>query len=174
MNKVNFEVNKPTVVRLASDPVTVQGRFGDQAKLVLPDGQVAFVPLFVRDKLKELGVQPGDEVVITKQETRDGNRRSVQWQVSRSVNGNGHSGANGSVPVNGSAPTNGTNGKKYGHYMERALEKAVDVVVAVEKYAAEHGLSDGAGDPFKFTSEDIRAIALSMYIDSSRNGHAAV
>ena len=170
MNKVTFEVNTPVVVRLASEPVTVQGRFGDQAKLVLPDGQVAFVPLFVRDKLKELGVQTGDEVVITKNETRNGNRRSVQWEVRRTAsNGTGQAGVNGSA----SAATNGTNGKKYGFYMERALEKAIDVVVAVEKYASERGLCDGAGDPFKFSSEDIRAIALSMYIDSSRNGHAA-
>ena len=170
MEKINFEVNKPVAVTLASEGVTVQGRFGDQAKFTLADGRVIYVPLFVRDRIKELAIQPGEEFSITKQETRQGNRRSVKWEVSR----NGH--ANGSAPKDASpVSTNGTgngangNGKqKLGFLMQMALEKAVDAALAVEKYAATLGFCDRSGEPFRFSTEDIRAIGLSMYIDSAR------
>jgi hypothetical protein len=52
--------------------------------------------------------------------------------------------------------------------MRKALEAALDATKAVEQYAEQIGFVDRNGDPFRFSHLDIRAIGLSMFIESRK------
>jgi hypothetical protein len=57
---------------------------------------------------------------------------------------------------------------KLSYVMQMALQGALDATKAVEKYAEDSGIIDRNGDPFRFTNADIRAIGLSMFIESRK------
>jgi hypothetical protein len=164
----------------------VEGRYGDQVMYSLIDERVMYVPPIVRDKLVELGIRQNDPFSICKAELRDGNRRSIQWTVKRippeqprtsdAVHADSPSPAVASaapgvtVPGNGNGKPNGKtagalNGSHVAHASLRsALAASIDAAIEAEHYATEHGLS------VRFGSEDLRAMALSLFIQTARNG----
>jgi hypothetical protein len=72
--------------------------------------------------------------------------------------GNGHGKSNGTRPI---AP----NGCHVGQTSLRAaLAASIDAALEAEQYAAAHGLS------VRFGSEDLRAMALSLFIQQARDG----
>ncbi|HSW51442.1 MAG TPA: hypothetical protein VLH09_14750 [Bryobacteraceae bacterium] len=86
--KVQFQTNIPVEVALAYDGgKQVEGNFGPQFMFSLaeaPNGETTmYVPPIVADKLAELQVGKGQRVAICKAEVKQGNRRSIQWQVTR-------------------------------------------------------------------------------------------
>ena len=82
--KVSFEPNVPVPVTLEfDDGVPVPGRFGDQYQYFLGDEKIMWVDPPLRDKIRATGAAAGDEVYITRQETRQGRRKSVDWVVER-------------------------------------------------------------------------------------------
>jgi len=185
--KVMFQTNVPVTAALAyPDGMKVEGRYGDQVMYSLIDERVMYVPPIVRDKLVELGIRQNDPFSICKAEQRDGNRRSIQWTVKRippeqpSTSDAVHSGlpspvvasaAPGvTVPGNGNGKPNGKtagelNGSHVAHASLRsALAASIDAAIEAEHYATEHGLS------VRFGSEDLRAMALSLFIQTARNG----
>ncbi|HZL67408.1 MAG TPA: hypothetical protein VFC29_08760 [Candidatus Limnocylindrales bacterium] len=186
--RVVFEANVPVTATLAyPDGLKVQGRFGDQVMYSLTDGRVMYVPPIVRDKLVELGIRQHEPFAICRAERREGNRRFVDWVVqpegstevtqSATANGDAHgSAANGDngarVRPNGNGNGNG-NGKptnvptKSGTAetaLRAALTTSIDAALAAEQYASAHGLS------IRFGSEDLRAMALSLFIQHARDG----
>ena len=190
---IRFTTNRPVEVAFRRGGAKrVSGYYGPQMMYTLTDERVMYVPLIVADRIQELGIGYGEPFEICKAEVRDGNRRSVEWRVSRAEqpqesvaslntpaavsivskvqdgpngNSNGHSnrtprfevawdGTLLPVPVTGTAVT----------VMETALNAAVDIAQRVEHRAA---VNRGG---LQFTSDDIRAIGLTMFIQAMRDG----
>jgi hypothetical protein len=190
--RIVFQTNVPVTVALAyPDGMKVEGRYGDQVMYSLSDERVMYVPPAVRDKLIELGIKQKDPFSICKAERRDGNRRFIEWVVKRldagqtslrvpEPNGNhapsvvpastvavdGHPGSNGNGNGRSSVKApGGTNGSNVGQASLRAaLAASIDAALEAEQYAASHGLS------VRFASEDLRAMALSLFIQHARDG----
>jgi hypothetical protein len=184
--RVVFEANVPVTATLAyADGLKVQGRFGDQVMYSLTDGRVMYVPPMVRDKLVELGIRQNEPFAICRAERRQGNQRFVDWVVqpdesaAPAQSATAHSDTP-SLPVNGGSgarvKTNGNgngNGKPAstpassgaaGTALRAALTASIDAALAAEQYASAHGLS------IRFGSEDLRAMALSLFIQHARDG----
>jgi hypothetical protein len=188
--RIVFQTNVPVTAALAyPDGIKVEGRYGDQVMYPLSDERVMYVPPIVRDKLVEIGVRPKEPFSICKSERRDGNRRFIEWIVKRldaeqpvaqmpEPNGN-HSpsvttaatvGASAHAGNNGNGKSNCATavaliGSHNGHASLRAaLASSIDAAIEAEQYAAAHGLS------VRFGSEDLRAMALSLFIQHARDG----
>lgn len=167
--RIAFQTNVPVSVALAyADGLQVEGRFGDQIMYTLADDRVMYVPLVVRSKLVELGIQPREPFTICKSERKEGNRRFIQWQVNKESSSNELPPSETPPPVNGQ--TNGhaalkpSNGHVNVSHLEQALTASIDAAIAAEQYAATKGFS------VRFGSEDLRAMALSLFIQHSREG----
>jgi hypothetical protein len=187
--KVVFQTNVPVTAALAyADGIKVEGRYGDQVMYSLTDERVMYVPPTVRDKLLELGIRQNQPFSICKAEHREGNRRFIDWAVKRieaeqrcvaePVNGGNHASASasgtagspaaagdsGTAKPNGRAvsPPSGSNGAQA--TLRAALAASIDAAIEAERYASEHGLS------VRFGSEDLRAMALSLFIQHARDG----
>lgn len=188
--RVVFEANVPVTATLAyPDGLKVQGRFGDQVMYSLTDGRVMYVPPVVRDKLVELGIRQNEPFAICRAERREGNRRFVDWVVqpdgsaAQAQSATAHGDTPGSpmnrdngAHVRGNGNGNG-NGKGHGKpastptksgtaetALRAALTTSIDAALAAEQYASAHGLS------IRFGSEDLRAMALSLFIQHARDG----
>ncbi|HVO60810.1 MAG TPA: hypothetical protein VMT53_07735 [Terriglobales bacterium] len=184
--RVVFEANVPVTATLAyADGLKVQGRFGDQVMYSLTDGRVMYVPPLVRDKLVELGIRQNEPFNICRAERREGNRRFIDWVVQPSESmspassadargdasrpptndyGGAHAKSNGNGNGNG-RPANGLGAVGGAESALRtALMTSIDAALAAEQYASAHGLS------IRFGSEDLRAMALSLFIQHARDG----
>jgi hypothetical protein len=133
----------------------------------LADERVMYVPPVVRTKLVELGIQPREPFNICKAERKEGNRRFIEWQVNKESDSNDLPPPE-KPPVNGQ--TNGpgaskpSNGHSAASHLEQALASSIDAAIAAEQYAAAKGF------PVRFGSEDLRAMALSLFIQHAREG----
>ena len=71
-------------------------------------------------------------------------------------------------PVNDETNEHGTpkpsNGHSAASHLEQALASSIDAAIAAEQYAAAKGFS------VRFGSEDLRAMALSLFIQGAREG----
>jgi hypothetical protein len=166
--KIAFQTNVPVTVALAyADGLQVEGRFGDQIMYTLADERVMYVPPVVRTKLVELGIQPSEPFTICKAERKEGNRRFIEWQVKKDSNSNDLPGPE-APPVNGKTKENDTPKPSNGHaavsHLQQALASSIDAAITAEKYAATKGFS------VRFGSEDLRAMALSLFIQHAREG----
>jgi hypothetical protein len=184
--RVVFEANVPVTATLAyADGLKVQGRFGDQVMYSLADGRVMYVPPIVRDKLVELGIRQNEPFAICRAERREGNRRFVDWvvQPNGSAAPSHHAAGHNDAPA---SPANGDNGARVRANgngngngkpasasassgaaetaLRAALTASIDAALAAEQYASAHGLS------VRFGSEDLRAMALSLFIQHARDG----
>ena len=167
--KIAFQTNVPVTVALAyADGLPVEGRFGDQILYTLSDERVMYVPPVVRTKLVELGIQPSEPFTICKAERKEGNRRFIEWQVNKESNSDDLSPSETPPPVTGK--TNGpdnpktSNGHSAVSHLQQALASSIDAAIAAEQYAATKGFS------VRFGNEDLRAMALSLFIQHSREG----
>jgi hypothetical protein len=184
--RVVIEANVPVTATLAyADGLKVQGRFGDQVMYSLTDGRVMYVPPILRDKLVELGIRQNEPFAICRAERREGNRRFVNWVVkpdgsaapAQSVTGhddpprpNGDAATcakangNGNGNGNGKSASTPASSSTAETALRAALTASIDAALAAEQYASAHGLS------VRFGSEDLRAIALSLFIQHARDG----
>ena len=189
-DRIVFQTNVPVTAALAyPDGMKVEGRFGDQVMYSLSDERVMYVPPIVRDKLLEIGIQQNEPFSICKAERRNGNRRFIEWVVKRldseqpdiprseddtdsrshaapvtdaaasCVAGIGNNGKSNGKPVDA---RNGSNTP--GASLHTALLLSIDAAIAAEHYASAKGLS------VRFGSEDLRAMALSLFIQHARDG----
>ena len=167
--RVAFQTNVPVTVALAyPDGIQVEGRYGDQVMYTLVDERVMYVPPIVRSRIGELGVGRGDLVTICKAERREGTRRFVEWHVERPDTNDSSAPQNGNgVPQvatkpNGNAVRAGAGSAET--TLHKALMASIEVALAAEQYACAKGLS------IRFGSEDLRAMALSLFIQHAREG----
>ena len=183
---VHFEPNVPQEVALRfPDGKRVMGRFGPQILFTLEqpfNGQI-YVPENVAQKISELGVNPGERMLICKA-TADGKR--IEWRVERAPNPpNAHGElavprippqASGETkrPVSETKPAARemipaqaeSNGVPYWNAkteLARCYGEAIEVLVSARDRAAQSGL------PVQFTGEDLRQVAAVLYIDAGKN-----
>lgn len=185
--RIVFQTNVPVTAALAyPDGIKVEGRYGDQVMYTLTDERVMYVPPIVRTKVTELGIGKNEPFSICKSERRDGNRRFIEWilkrvdtestAVHRPERANGGDLSSGCCVAAASEATN-PNGKANdttpaainrattaSSSLRAALAASIDAALEAERYAAEHGLS------VRFGSEDLRAMALSLFIQHARDG----
>jgi len=181
---VVFEANVPVAATLAyADGLQVQGRFVDQVMYSLTDGRVMYVPPVVRDRLLELGIRQNNPFAICRTERREGNRRFVEWVVqphkaaSKTPSANSHTDAPGSLVQRRCGAGFKPNGNGNGHggdkragvsasaaTAETALRAALMSSIDAAQYASAHGLS------VRFGSEDLRAMALGLFVQHARDG----
>jgi hypothetical protein len=166
--RVAFQTNVPVTVALAyPDGIQVEGRYGDQVMYTLVDERVMYVPPIVRSRIDELGVGKGDFVTICKAERREGTRRFVEWHVERPDTNDSSAPQSGNgVPhvatkPNGNAVRDGAGSAET--TLHKALMASIEVALAAEQYGCAKGLS------IRFGSEDLRAMALSLFIQHARD-----
>jgi hypothetical protein len=195
---LRFQTNVPESTALAfNDGIAVEGRYGDQVMYTLEDERVMYVPPIVQEQIKRLNIQRGDPFQVVKREKKVGNRRSIEWAVERletrepapsspskasdeaasqapEISGTRESTIG--APVNGCAPPNGNGaleialpfaGTLQAHYILSALVNMVDIAVAVEAYAK------AKGRDLHFSTEDIRALTITCFIQRTRENGVA-
>jgi len=193
---LRFSTNTPVEVALWRETGRrVEGRYGDQMLYALTNDRVMYVPLIVADRIRELDIRHGEPFEICKTEVKSGNRRWIEWQVRRldepqqpSSSGNASVAAAPALSEAQNHRHGSTNGRSNGHgwtrlepasdgallpvpvsgagvtAMEVSLHAAAEIAQRVESRAA---LRKSA---LQFTSEDIRAIGLTMFIQATREG----
>jgi hypothetical protein len=182
--KIQFQTNVPVEVALKyGDGKDVTGDYGDQVLYSLTDGRVMYVPPIVKKQIQDLDIAKGELFTITKAEEKSGTRRTIKWLVTPTdagpagAPGNGNGMAQTRTTGAASSPTaaNGNGNKPrsagepkgflvtgQGQFLLQAFTAAVDVVAAAERYAAVGQLD------LRFTSEDVRAIGLSIFAHASK------
>lgn len=189
---LRFETNVPQPVALAfDDGIPVEGRYGDQVMYTLEDERVMYVPPIVQEQIRRLRIQRGDPFQVVKREKKVGNRRSIEWAVERletrepapsmpvkatdeaisQVPDSGTRESTTALATNGGAVSvgNGTAGVALpfagtlqAQFILSALVNMVDITVAVEAYAK------AKGRELHFSTEDIRALTITCFIQRAR------
>jgi hypothetical protein len=189
---LRFNPNTPVEVALRFDNgKRVDGRYGEQVMFTLEGDRVMYVPPVVANQIRQLGIRAREAFEICKAELRDDNKRWIEWRVRRleeprqpvespnapaaaasALNKEAQNHRNGStrqtarpldfqaspdgtllpVPVTGAGIT----------AMELAMSGAAEIAQRVESRARIRNYS------LQFTSEDIRAIGLTMFIQAMR------
>ncbi len=190
------QADVPVTVRLDQGPEGQEreGRYGiDYQYTVNNDRGVMWLPKEARDQLVRCGAQAGDEIQIVKslrgriaqwavQVVPDSNELAPPPRSNGYINGNGNGNGNGHYAGQAQPPRpdrygpserpasigpmgpEATNVSPVTQQLAGCLRAAVDACFETETYAKTKGM------PLEFCSEDIRAIALSVYIGAQRNG----
>jgi hypothetical protein len=195
---LRFDTNVPVEVALRfSDGKRVEGRYGDQVMYSLEDDKIIYVPPIVEQRIKDLRIEKGEHFEICKAEVKKGNRRSIEWRISRvdapaeqvpqqpvvrpaaavsvpdyqnaTNNGNGSTNEKTNGHANGGTQVNGVTSLEISKVrcfsdMDQTLKAALEIAQRAEAHAAARNYS------LRFTSEDIRTIGLSLFIQISREG----
>jgi hypothetical protein len=192
---LRFNTNAPVEVALRwDDGKRVERRYGEQVMYSLEGDRVMYVPPVVAQQIRELGIRAREIFEICKAELREENKRWIEWRVRRieeprhpassgnvseaaatvpsNAQGSAQNQRNGSthqpqrpldlhasadgtllpVPVTGAGIT----------AMELAMSGAAEIAQRVESRARMRNYA------LQFTSEDIRAIGLTMFIQAMR------
>src|ERR1035441_7653504 len=188
---LRFNTNSPVEVALRwDDGKRVEGRYGEQILYSLEGDRVMYVPPVVAKQIHELGIRARETFEICKAELREENKRWIEWRVRRieeprhpAGSGNAPEAA-ATVPSNAQNHRNGTTHQKPRPLdlqaspdgtllpvpvtgagitaMELAMSGAAEIAQRVESRARIRNYS------LQFTSEDIRAIGLTMFIQAMR------
>jgi hypothetical protein len=188
---LRFNTNAPVEIALQwNDGKRVDGRYGEQVMFTLDDNRVMYVPPVVAKQIRDLGIRAREIFEICKAELCEENKRWIEWHVKKleqprhpassgnvsdtaatDLSGQAQSHRNGNterkqalefqasadgtllpVPVAGAGIT----------CMELAMNGATEIAQRVESRARMRNYS------LQFTSEDIRAIGLTMFIQAMR------
>jgi hypothetical protein len=185
---LRFNINTPIELALRwDDGKRVEGRYGEQIMYTLDDNRVMYVPLVVANRIRELGIRAREIFEICKAEIHEENKRWIEWRVKK-VEGPRHptSSANVTDAAAADLSTNAQNHRNGStdylafeaaddgtllpvpvagagiRAMELALSGAAEIAQRVESRARVRNYS------LQFTSEDIRAIGLTMFIQAMR------
>jgi hypothetical protein len=191
---LRFSTNTPVELALRwEDGRRVEGRYGEQIMYTLDDDRVAYVPPIVAKQIRELGIRPHEVFEICKAEVQEQNKRWIEWRVRR-VEGPQHPASSANVPdAAASDPSRNAQNHRNGSTertssnrpltfeaaadgtllpvpvtgvgitaMELAMNGAAEIAQRVESRARVRNYS------LQFTSEDIRAIGLTMFIQAMR------
>jgi len=84
MNILRFEANTPVQVALKFDGGRdVDGRYGPQVLYTLADGRLMYLEPKAARRIDELKITAGEPFSICKCEARNGQKRTVEWEVNR-------------------------------------------------------------------------------------------
>ncbi len=189
---LRFNPNAPVAVALRyDDGKRVEGRYGEQVMYALEGDRVMYVPPVVAQQIRELGIRAREIFEICKAELCEENRRRIEWRVKK-IEQPRHPASSGNVSEAAAASSsseaqNHRNGNTDHRNrpldlqaspdgtllpvpvtgagitaMELAMSGAAEVAQRVESRARMRNYS------LQFTSEDIRAIGLTMFIQAMR------
>jgi hypothetical protein len=181
--KIAFQANMPTLLTLDhSDGQPCAGRFGEQYMYTFDGGKkIAWLDPDVRKAILATGAGAGDQIFVTRNETREGNRKHVTWNVERVEDEPAQAparpaskppatctrpGPDAPRPTASAPQASSSNGAARAALAD-ALAIAIDVAAEAEQLASRKGLA------VRFQAEDIRALALTVYIGSSRGERRA-
>jgi hypothetical protein len=189
---LRFNANAPVAVALRyDDGKRVEGRYGEQIMYSLEGDRVMYVPPVVAKQIHELGIRAREIFEICKAELREENKRWIEWRVRRIEEPRHPVGLANTSEAAASGPSNDAQNHRNGttHQkprpldlqassdgtllpvpvtgagitaMELAMSGAAEVAQRVESRARMRNYS------LQFTSEDIRAIGLTMFIQAMR------
>lgn len=182
LREKDFDFGVPVALAFAAplEPREAQSKYGPPQMSFSSDAGAIFLDAeYARqifDAIEAQGIQPGEGVRVTK--TRAG--KGMRWTVERArpvsagpvyvppvpngqTNGhNGHTNGQGdSAPLPPAAPVSGAQ-TAIAARMMACFAAAIDALVESQAYADRRGLK------VTFTSEDVRAVAISCYIDACR------
>jgi len=189
---LRFNTNAPVELALQwNDGKRVEGRYGEQVMYTLDDNRVMYVPPVVAQKIRELGIRAREPFEICKTELRQDNKRWIEWRV-RKIEEPRHPAELANAPEAAAAdPSNNAQNHRNGSThqaartldfqaspdgtllpipvtgpgimaMELAMSGAAEIAQRVESRSRIRNYS------LQFTSEDIRAIGLTMFIQAMR------
>jgi hypothetical protein len=188
---LRFNPNQPVAVALRwGDGKRVEGRYGEQIMYALDDDRVMYVPPAVASQIRELGIRAREAFEICKAELHEENRRWIEWRVRR-LEQPQHPLLSPNVPdAAATALSSAQNQRNLNTHqtspklvfearsdgtllpvpvtgvgitaMEVAMNGAAEIAQRVESRARMCNYS------LQFTSEDIRAIGLTMFIQAMR------
>jgi hypothetical protein len=182
--KIAFQANLPTLLTLDhSDGQPCAGRYGEQYMYTFDRGtKIAWLDPEVRAAIQRTGAGEGDQIFITRGETREGNRKKITWNVERVEDEPAQPqarlapkppatctrpGPDAPRPAAPQPPPSSSGNGAARAALADALAIAIDVAAEAEQLAAHKGLA------VRFQAEDIRALALTVYIGSSRGERRA-
>lgn len=168
---IRFETNVPVVAALKfAEGLKVEGQYGDQIMYTTVDDQKMYLAPIVADKIKELGIQRGERIRITKKEVRNGNRKGIEWHVERADEAAPRSNSEtmrhmreqqaSSEPA--SQPKPAAPSSVGSNLMAAAVMQAVEAAKAGEDHAKQLGMS------FKFTEQHLSSFACTIYIQHAK------
>lgn len=172
---------KPEVVALQFETgKRVESQFGgEQALYTLCDGRRLYAPISLADRIeKDLRVGRNEPIQIVKREVGTGKDKRVTYDVARIAP---------TAPESVQTPRSGTTQPAFAKQVQHdslrsahntqpplmtqtasalagALCAAIEAVMETERYAERRGFA------FQFTSEDVRALAITCFISASRDG----
>ena len=190
---LRFNTNAPVEIALQwNDGKRVEGRYGEQVMYTLDDNRVMYVPPVVAKQIHELGIRAREVFEICKAELREDNKRWIEWRV-RKIEEPRHPASSGNVPDAAAGDSSEAQNHRNGSTtrgsakqalefqatadgtllpvpvagagitcMELAMNGAAEIAQRVESRARLRNYS------LQFTSEDIRAIGLTMFIQAMR------
>lgn len=183
MQTQQFEFGQRTYIALKfKTGQFVKKPWGDSVRYTLVNGKSAFFPVDVDESIKALNLGPRESFCVTRR--REG--PAIVWDIEREVISQNGSGpepsatptpspstfgsksltASDSEPIRkpvamATPPTTPTTLQS--QYIVRQLIAAIEVAAVAEKYAA-----TALGRKIEFSHEDIRALAISGFIQQSR------
>jgi hypothetical protein len=173
LEQIKFAPNQPVDLALKwTDGKNMQGQFGPSVMFTTADNRVLFLPQPVGDRVRALGLQPGEPVRICKSQ---GAGKKTEWQVEKlGEQPNGtfvipKAAGPSTSPVSGPAlPQELTNQVSSNpitrsDFLRHHARELVDAYAATVQYAeSQHGVM--------VKPEDVRAIVLSVFIQMGRAG----
>ena len=168
-----FEFGQPYFIAYKLKPLEVRKEWGTSWLYKFTNGKIAFLPPEAHDEIKSLNLSRGESFRVMRIRKASG---AIGWEVERDTT----PGLEPRVdaipdPVTSSAtiapdyirkpitlagPTLTTNQSQF---IMRQLVAAIEVAAAAEKYAL-----SALGRKIEFSHEDIRALAISGFIQQSR------
>jgi hypothetical protein len=81
---VHFETNVPVELILQCEGgITVAGRYRERVMYTVGDNRRIYVAPFVAQRIRDLAIQPGERFQITKRQVKNGQCKTIEWQVER-------------------------------------------------------------------------------------------
>jgi hypothetical protein len=174
---LQLQTNVPETIALQfSDGllVTSPKGYADRIMYTLTDGRKLYLPPFVADKVRAAGIQRGEFFTICKREVTQGNRRTVEYQITAPEEALPQTVV--PAPV---APTTSTLAVVHSQatpkpeadavaLMKAAGRGAIDAVLDIEEYARQRGMTD-----FTFGEENVQKIAGCLFIELCKRGGRA-
>jgi hypothetical protein len=158
--KVTFSTNTPVLVQLEFDPPTQAraGRFGDQYMYVLAENRIMWVEPEVHQEIVRTGAQAGSELAICKRELRNAGRKHIQWEVVTQE----EEPPQEPPPAPAPRPAASAAAPRSAPRTSRPVTELVsgNLMTAALKQAMEACQQAG----FEARSEDVRALAITIYI----------
>lgn len=161
------ELSKPYVIALRyPTPKQVNGFAGPELRWILLDGQAFYTPLDFADKLEALNIQAGQRFQIEKRIVG----QKAEWFVSDVLDfqPGPRPPQKAAALIETAGPLEGPEGQADGNLQPHssALEAALKTAVTAAAEAERHGQT--VGYTVRFSPADIRAMAISVLIQSGR------